>query len=159
MPSCIEYDKNGKVTAWGFRHDPRSRIQLQWFKLLLSEEAQEEGSDKIREAEQQLNDLNKLAVDVVADYLLCLWGHTLVVLEKKLTAVTLKTLLFRVVITVPAAWDHNAQVLMYEAALRAGIREPRSCGLTTLQLVAEPEAAALATFGDAGLHHRPDLKV
>ncbi|KAH0537660.1 hypothetical protein FGG08_005573 [Glutinoglossum americanum] len=158
VPSCIEYDGHGRVTGWGFDRATKGCFQLQWFKLLLSADAQRDAGEKVQEAQRILDGLNKLVVDAVADYLKCLWAHTFAILEKRLNRAMLDTLLFRVVLTVPAAWDHRAQDLMREAAERAGIRAPRAPGPTTLQLVAEPEAAALATFSDAGLQWRPDLK-
>ncbi|KAI8299691.1 Hsp70 family chaperone [Colletotrichum sp. SAR11_240] len=52
----------------------------------------------------------------------------------------------RVAITVPAIWPEYARSLMREAAEIAGITNERDIGETTLILVAEPEAAALATL-------------
>jgi molecular chaperone DnaK (HSP70) len=133
---------------------------LQWFKLLLSADAQRNAGEKVQEAQRILNCLNKLPVDVVADYLGCLWTHALTILEeKRLSRAILDSLVFKVVITVPAAWDHHAQDLMHEAATRAGIRASRAIGPTSVQLIAEPEAAALAAFSDAGLQWQPGLEV
>jgi molecular chaperone DnaK (HSP70) len=159
VPSRIQYDIEGNVTSWGFDLDPDNSLQLQWFKLLLSDEAQNEDGDKVKEARRRLGFLNKTPVDVVADYLRCLWAHTLTVLETKLTQVALKNMLFKVVITLPAAWDHSAENRTREAAIKAGLQAPRACGPTTLELIVEPEAAALAAFDDSGLQWRPDLKV
>jgi hypothetical protein len=161
VPSCIEYDRDCNVTGWGFDGDPgENRFQLRWFKLLLSADAQRDAGERVQEAKRILCYLKKQPVDVVADYLRCLWMHTLTILEeKRLSRTILDSLVFRVVITVPAAWDHYAEDLMREAATRAGIRAPRAIGRTTVQLIAEPEAAALAAFGDAGLQWQPDLEV
>ncbi|KAF3767179.1 hypothetical protein M406DRAFT_39951 [Cryphonectria parasitica EP155] len=57
---------------------------------------------------------------------------------------------FNVVITVPAMWSLEAQMKMRTAAKMAGILSRRLAGETTLTLVAEPEAAALATLADMG---------
>jgi molecular chaperone DnaK (HSP70) len=128
--------------------------------LLLSADAQRNAGEKVQETRRILHHLRKQPVDVVADYLKCLWTHTITILEeKRLSRRILDNLVFRVVMTVPAAWDHCAQDLMREAATRAGIRAPRAIGQTTVQLIAEPEAAALAAFDDAGLQWQPDLEV
>jgi len=58
---------------------------------------------------------------------------------------------FKVVLTVPAIWDHAAQDLTRRAAKKAGILVPRLGKNTTLEMISEPEAAALAFFNDANL--------
>jgi molecular chaperone DnaK (HSP70) len=127
--------------------------------LLLSNQAHEQGGSKIDEVRQLLDRLNKKPIDVVADYLRKLWNHTLKIIELKLTKIALDNMALRVVITVPATWDHAAQELTRKAAIQAGITAPRYSGQTSLKLVSEPEAAALATWKDSGLQSRPDLIV
>jgi hypothetical protein len=55
---------------------------------------------------------------------------------------------FKVALTVPAIWKPYAHEKMREAARAAGILSSRVCGQTTLKLVSEPEAAALATLNE-----------
>ena len=55
---------------------------------------------------------------------------------------------FYVVLTVPAIWHDDAKEMMREAAQWAGICSKRPAGDTGLDLVSEPEAAALATISD-----------
>jgi molecular chaperone DnaK (HSP70) len=60
---------------------------------------------------------------------------------------------FRVVLTIPAFWPPYARAAMWEGAERAGILADRPCGSTTLELVSEPEAAALAILNEPGTHY------
>jgi molecular chaperone DnaK (HSP70) len=90
----------------------------------------------------------KTAVEVVADYLRLLWKHVIKTIERERGSASASRLPFRVVLTVPAIWPHNAQQRMREAASKAGILAPRTCGETTLRLVPEPEAAALASLSE-----------
>lgn len=159
VPSKISYNKNGEVSKWGYMVSPKDTYQAQWFKLLLSEEACEQGGEWLKETNRLLEELNKKPVDVVADYLRCLWKHAIEVIELSLTKIAVDNMTFRVVLTMPANWDHNARELTRKAAIQAGITQSRSQGATVFRMVPEPEAAALAAFRESGMRWRPDLKV
>jgi hypothetical protein len=160
VPSRIVYDVRGKVIGWGFTPKPGGPCyQVQWFKLLLSDEARWQGGEKVKEAQTQLTILKKNPVDVVADYLRQLWIHAIGVIELRLTKIAFDNMDLRIVLTVQANWDLTAQRRMKEAAVKAGITARRLHGLPSLKLVTEPEAAALAAWTEAGLQWRPDLKV
>ena len=159
VPSRIAYDANGNVKTWGYMTNSSNKYHAQWFKLLLSEEAGQKGGPKVKEVKELLKTLNKKPVDIVADYLKKLWRHSLKEIELKLTKQALDNMQLRVVITVPAQWDHAGEELTRQAAIQAGITTPRFAGRTTLKLVSEPEAAALAAWKEAGLQLRPDLSV
>lgn len=131
---------------------------MQWFKLLLSDEAREKGGGKVAEAQAVLQRLRKEPVDVVADYLKQLWRHAVEQIELKLTRIAFENMDLRIVLTVPANWDHKAQERTRKAAIKAGITARRSLGAPVLKLVTEPEAAALAAWKEAGLKLRPDFK-
>lgn len=80
-------------------------------------------------------------------------------LRVRLTQAVLDNMVFKIVLTVPAIWDHRAQEDMRLAARSAGLLENRLCGKTELTLVAEPAAAALATYIDAGIKSNPLVQV
>ncbi|TDZ33867.1 hypothetical protein C8035_v009232 [Colletotrichum spinosum] len=82
-------------------------------------------------------------VDVVGAYLKKVWDHTYDTLG---TMMDIEDLPLRVAITIPAIWPAYAQSLMRQAARIAGITSNRDIGETTLDLVQEPEAAALASL-------------
>ncbi|RDW67510.1 hypothetical protein BP6252_08906 [Coleophoma cylindrospora] len=160
VPTSILYDSHGNVKLWGYIGDGHDGLLFQWFKLILSDEAQAKGGDKIDSTKELLKTLGKSVVDVVADYLRKLWEHTLsIVRGKKINATAFDNMQLRIVLTVPANWDHSANQLMKQAAAQAGMLEPRFAGPTTLRLVTEPEAAALAAWQESALEWQPDFKL
>ncbi|KAJ3462465.1 hypothetical protein MRS44_007251 [Fusarium solani] len=140
VPSVLDLD-TGK---WGYEVAP-SMKPMRWFKMLLLRE-EDIGKDTIqdsvyvREARQQLRERGRSAENVVAIFLSKLWEHTLAQLGTKM----LDGLPFKVAITVPAIWPPYAEEAMRRAAQAAGILEYRHAGDTTLELIQEPEAAALS---------------
>jgi len=158
VPSRICYDDRGEVLKWGYMVTPKEKLQAQWFKLLLSEDACRQGGERVDATKSLLQKLRKKPVDVVADYLRCLWRHTIEVIELELTKVAVDNMTFRVVLTLPANWNLKAVDLTKQAAVQAGITAPRSRGPTTFKTVSEPEAAALAAWRESGMRWRPDLQ-
>lgn len=146
MPSIITYFSNGKVSSWGFNLDP-DRHHISWFKLGLSEEGTKILEQKQPERFQKLQDLliryKKSPLDVSADYLRLLWAHAMKYIQERTDDVIWEVVKFKVVLTVPAMWDHKAQDLTRQAAKMAGILDPKGA---VLELIGEPEAAALAVF-------------
>jgi molecular chaperone DnaK (HSP70) len=108
---------------------------------------------------QQLMAMMKTTVDIIADYLRFLWKHILERLRVRLTAPVLDNMILKIVLTIPAIWDHKAQENMLKAAAKAGLLDERPCGKTEISLIAEPAAAALATYFDAGISLNPTVKV
>lgn len=131
---------------WGYEITPDMK-PLKWFKLLLLNDediAKEEvhTATQLQEAKMILsNSTNTTAVQIIGSYLKEVWNHTYKTLESILD---IKNLPLRVAITVPAIWPAYAQSAMREAATLAGIMDYRDIGVTSLTLVQEPEAAALA---------------
>jgi molecular chaperone DnaK (HSP70) len=158
VPSKICYDKHRKVLKWGYMVGPKDRLQVQWFKLLLSEQACKQGGERVEETKQVLRTLKKSCVDVVADYIRCLWKHAEEI-ELSLNKVAVDNMTFRVVLTLPANWDYSAVALTEKAASQAGIKLSRTRGPTIFRMVAEPEAAVLAAWKESGMRWRPDLYV
>lgn len=151
------------MTCWGFHTINDTGKRFKNFKLLLSETAGDDPKNEplLREL-AALKVLKKRPVDVTADYLRCLWKHTLLILKSTArteTRVAIDNARFKVVLTVPAIWDHAAQDLTRRAAKQAGILATRHGRKTTLEMISEPEAAALAFFNDSNLSGQIDLKV
>lgn len=148
VPSVITYDSRGLVSSWGYKLDKRNH-QLSWFKLGLSDLATErlekEQPERFARLQTLLKMHQKTPIDVVADYLHCLWAHATEEIKKKLGKDLWNNLKLRVVLTVPAIWDHKAQELTKKAAEMAGILERAD---TSLELIGEPEAAALSVFNE-----------
>ncbi|CAG7566230.1 unnamed protein product [Fusarium equiseti] len=134
---------------WGYQITP-DMTPMRWFKLLLLNN-EHITKEEIRNAPQlkQARDIlakctmNITALDVVGYYLRKVWDHTYATLQ---TMLDIENLPLRVAITIPAIWPAYAQSAMRDAARIAGIMKHRDIGETTLTLVQEPEAAALASL-------------
>ncbi|CAK7266298.1 hypothetical protein SEPCBS119000_001954 [Sporothrix epigloea] len=145
-----QYDR--RSGAWGFLLD-KGHSPDKWFKLLLLRE--EDIRDDIRNspylqsARQKASQLGEDGVvDLVADFLGHLWQHAMREIELQIDQIHLQNLPFKVALTIPAIWPQYARNMMKDAARRAGILQRRDIADTTLILVEEPEAAALATLLD-----------
>jgi hypothetical protein len=135
------------------RDDP-----LKWFKLLLIKEEDiphnVRDSDHIHvidEARKRLQKTGKTVVQVIADYLKFLWDNAIATIEKSETNAVVNSTPYVVVLTFPALWKPYAVQKMRDAAQVAGILATRSRTAVTptvLHTVEEPEAAALAIYGD-----------
>ena len=158
MPTEIQYGSN--TVSWGYDVSPEEE-PIRWFKLLLVQDTDLtpdlRTSTQIRRARQLVREHYKTAVAVIADYLRLLWNHAIEDITRSRGESAVKGSTFQVWITVPAIWQEDACGRMREAAERAGITKRRTAGPTTLELVAEPEAAALAVLDD--FKGRPDVQV
>jgi molecular chaperone DnaK (HSP70) len=112
---------------WGFQI-PESSKRSRFFKLRLDEPPQED-----REGESPM-ELTKI-------YLSCLQSHFVGILEKRLSSAVLRSTPMDFVVTVPAIWSNAAKQATERAAAMAGF-----CGNQRIQLISEPEAAALYTL-------------
>ncbi|KAM0194695.1 hypothetical protein ACHAPI_006992 [Fusarium lateritium] len=135
--------------SWGYEITP-NMTPLKWFKLLLLKEediTKEEihNSSQLQQARKMLSESANgiTAVQVVGLYLKNIWNHTYAALSSMLD---IENLPLRVAITIPAIWPAYAQSAMRKAAEIAGIMDYREIAKTTLLLVQEPEAAALASL-------------
>lgn len=145
-----QYDQ--RSGAWGYLVS-KGHSPIKWFKLLLLRDADIRddirNSPYLQAARQQASLLGEDGVvDLVADYLRNIWQHCLREIELQIDAQALQNLPFKVAITIPAIWPQYARNMMKNAARRAGILQRRDIADTTLILVEEPEAAALATLLD-----------
>lgn len=158
-PTEIHYGVNGEI-AWGYDVPPDQEA-IRWFKLLLVNDSDLDkdirNSPQLKRAKELLRQLKKTPVDVIADFLRLLWKHATDDIIRDRGSVAFKGSRLRVWITVPAIWQADACKRMRQAVEKAGILEYRSAGETTVDLVAEPEAAAMAVLDD--FKGRPDVKV
>jgi hypothetical protein len=147
VPTRISYSKYGAVVNWGFDHDIQDR-QLSWFKLLLCEETKRRAASQrsfLNKLEADMKSLNKSAVDIAADYLNRLWSHATSTLKSRFGEVFFEDVQIKLVLTIPAIWDHQAQEMTKMAARKAGMMNRPN---TRLELVSEPEAAARYVFSE-----------
>ncbi|ROW09511.1 hypothetical protein VMCG_02170 [Cytospora schulzeri] len=157
-PSAIKFSHG--ETTWGIEAKKVPEA-LQWFKLFLVDEsdlpADVRGSTQLSEARDRLQTLGMTAVDVVASFLKLLWLHCLEKMKVAEGEDTVDTSRLHVVVTLPAIWQNDAQERMRQAVDRAGILNARrGVGKTTLDLVSEPEAAALAALSGVDGRHNVD---
>jgi hypothetical protein len=94
-------------------------------------------------------------VDVAADYLRCLWTHATEIIQSRIGRDLWENVQLRLVLTVPAIWDHKAQELTRKAAEMAGML---AWSDTTLELIGEPEAAAMAVLEEMSVQKKRSLK-
>ncbi|KAH6664839.1 hypothetical protein B0J14DRAFT_606807 [Halenospora varia] len=161
VPSDISYNINNTPSKWGFEIGGED-VPFRWTKLLLTNRS----LDNMANSKEPVLDVTrkllrkhgKSAVEVISDYLRLLWKHILERLRKRLTPPVLDNMRLKVVLTVPAIWDHSSQENMLTAAKKAGVNAFRPCGETEVSLIAEPAAAALATYVDSGLKLNPVVK-
>lgn len=147
VPTRISYSKYGNVSSWGFDHDAQDR-QLSWFKLLLCEETKKRAASQrafLDKLEGDMKSLDKTAVDVAADYLHRLWNHATATLKSRFGEAFYEDLQIKLVLTIPAIWDHQAQEMTKAAARKAGMMNRSNM---KLELVSEPEAAARYVFSE-----------
>ncbi|KAJ6446120.1 hypothetical protein O9K51_00888 [Purpureocillium lavendulum] len=149
VPTVLSYDEQGRIDGWGHIAVLQPRT-MRWFKLLLLDDKDVPKyvrmSDQFREAREQQLDLGVSPVDIAASFLKRLWEHSLDLISRELGQKLVNRSRLHIYLTVPAIWPLYAQDRMRQAARKAGLLTERGCGETTLNLVLEPEAAALATL-------------
>ncbi|KAF3941340.1 hypothetical protein ABW19_dt0203577 [Dactylella cylindrospora] len=140
---------NDKVRTWisykgqspsGYGYTAAAK-PCKWFKLLLQPDAYAENFQYITEANASLKQLGKSVDDVITDYLRWIWGRGSKHIEQYGGSDFRTVFNIKVILTVPAAWKPIAKDRTLQAAKRAGIPG-------TIDIVSEPEAAALSTLMD-----------
>lgn len=159
-PSVIEFRRG--VVKWGIQAKDFPGA-LRWFKLLLINEvhlpSDIKASVQLQEARNRLQELERLAVDVIATHLKVVWTHCVERMKVAEGEETVNTSRFHVVVTLPAIWPNYAQYRMRQAVEKAGIlKSRRGVGKTTLDFVSEPEAAALAALSGVDGHHNVQVR-
>ncbi|KAH8823837.1 actin-like ATPase domain-containing protein [Flagelloscypha sp. PMI_526] len=158
IPTCLLYDASGEVLAWGLEAKNASAIpgtvKCEWFKLFLEPKVLRDESA----IDPRLPQLpyGKRPIDVIIDFLTCLWDYAKVQITHQIGAVAdLNSA--NVWLTVPAAWDVKGCEVMREAAITAGLVQSSRPGDTTwrerLRIITEPEAAAVHCADLTDVHH------
>ncbi|GAA6018692.1 hypothetical protein JCM11491_001264 [Sporobolomyces phaffii] len=169
IPTCIAYyqastQDEAQVIAWGLEASSLSLregfFKVEWFKLFLDPLVLRDGQTAATARLPQLP-VGKSPLDCVTDYLSCLWRYAK---EKIVEEIGLVADLdaANVILTVPAAWDAAGCSIMRDAAIKAGMVQSSRGGDVNwrdrLQIITEPEAAAIHASTLATLHHlRPSM--
>lgn len=141
VPSILSYEQ-GHPGKWGYNVDITREESFRWVKVLLEGDSKYANVvEPVRNSNQLLARMNKTPVSVVADYLRLLWEYTMNDIEKRQGRDFKDIYSLKVVMSVPAMWSPAAKEKTRQAAEMAGLGGE-------VQLVTEPEAAALATLTD-----------
>jgi hypothetical protein len=159
-PTVITYDPTGKPSSWGYGLNPDDK-PVKWFKVLLVDDSDKPhylvDCEELTKVRRLMRDLNKERVEVIGDYLRCLWSYSLACIRRAVGNSLVESHRFTFVITMPAIWPAYARNRMREAVMLAGMLDKRAAGESSLHFIQEPEAAALATISD--MSDRTDLQV
>ncbi|KAG8908847.1 hypothetical protein FRB99_003086 [Tulasnella sp. 403] len=146
VPTCLLYDANGRVLAWGLEAKNAGpmpgTIRCEWFKLFLEPRALRDPTT----IDPRLPQLppNKTAMDLIVDYLSCLYEYAKEQITRETGAVADLT------------WDAAGCDLMREAAIKAGLVQSAHAGdrnwRDRLRIITEPEAAAVHCAHLTDLH-------
>ncbi|GAA5889548.1 hypothetical protein JCM5296_005982 [Sporobolomyces johnsonii] len=163
VPTCIAYyqpspNDEAQIVAWGIQASVLTLregfYKIEWFKLFLDPLVLRDGR---LAASARLPDLpfGKQPIDVVTDYLSCLWKYAKERITEEIGSVA-DLEAADVILTVPAAWDAAGCSLMREAAIKAGMVQSARGGdrnwRDRLRIITEPEAAAIHASTLSTLH-------
>ncbi|KDQ16894.1 hypothetical protein BOTBODRAFT_106352 [Botryobasidium botryosum FD-172 SS1] len=157
IPTCLLYDEDGRVLAWGLEAKNASPLQgtirCEWFKLFLEPQALRDD----RAIDPRLPKLppGKRAIDLIIDFLSNLWEYAKEQITREIGIVAdLESA--DVWLTVPAAWDAKGCGIMRDAAIAAGLVQSAHAGdrewRDRLRIITEPEAAAVHCAHLTNLH-------
>ncbi|KAF9510329.1 hypothetical protein BS47DRAFT_1487511 [Hydnum rufescens UP504] len=147
IPTCLVYDALGHIRAWGLEAKDISLkkgwIRCEWFKLWLNP-----SSAPRTVLASRIFQPPKNVVDVVADYLSCLWMHTKSLIQEKHPSSFSHA---EVYLTVPSSWDLQTSLLLREAATKAGlvVQDSESEDIyweERLHIIPEAEASVIHSF-------------
>lgn len=138
VPTIISY-QNGEP-QWGFSVDSVRKDCFRWIKLLLDPKITlGQKSEAVLASTKLLGRLTKTAEDVAADYLRMIWNYAKEDIVKHRGDNWESIYTPKCVLTVPAIWSPAAKDKTLKIARMAGLPQD-------IDLVTEPEAAALAVF-------------
>ncbi|EXJ81389.1 hypothetical protein A1O3_07680 [Capronia epimyces CBS 606.96] len=138
-PTLVKYDSK-KGLQWGCELDRTTSERIEGVKLLLDPDQSRPVYVSLVNTEAELKRLGKPAIEVATDYISAIFKHAKQHIAGKYSPDYLDMLPKKYVLSVPAVWSEKAQKATLQAA--------RNAGITNVELVKEPEAAALYT-----LHH------
>lgn len=138
-PTVLKYEGK-KIFKWGYELDREVEEKIVGIKLLLDPEQDRPWYNRKGTAATQgeLKKIGKPPVDVAADYIGAIYQHALKRIEAKYPNGYVSMLDKQFVLSVPAVWSDKAKDMTMKAARNAGIHP--------VQLIKEPEAAALFTL-------------
>lgn len=139
VPTVISYE-NGQPHSFGYSVPPTGN-GLRWFKLLLDPKHSYARTREATASQRALENMNKNAENVAADYLRLIWAYTKADITRVKGDGWESTYELKIVLTVPAIWTPAARDRTTRVAQLAGIPG-------NIVLVTEPEAAALAVLKD-----------
>ncbi|KAF9503118.1 hypothetical protein BS47DRAFT_1402735 [Hydnum rufescens UP504] len=113
IPTCLVYDALGSIRAWGLEAKDLS-LKKGWVQAVAKSKF---GTKDRPGLEIVSGGAPKNVVDVVADYLACLWMYTKSQVHRENGPSSLSYA--EVFLTVPSAWDLHASLLLREASIRA----------------------------------------
>jgi len=151
VPTLIAFDtKNDNKPYWGFDIPQHLESKtIKFVKLLLEPNASRKISslNDVVDPEANGDILRKLEiepVDAATQYIKLLWEHAKQQIVRHVTQATFDFAEKVVLFTVPAVWSDRAKHNTYMIAVGAGLADDD----ITLEMVSEPEAAAIAVLKD-----------
>ncbi|KAH8647033.1 Hsp70 family protein-like protein [Tricladium varicosporioides] len=140
-PTTIRYDDHDKKSfKWGYELDQYGSEKIEGIKLLLDPEQTKPLYVPTTDTKAELQKLGKPPVEVASDYIGAIYKHAMNKIEKQWPADFLSMLQKKFILSVPAVWSDKAK----DSTLRAA----RQAGIHNVDLIKEPEAAALYTLHD-----------
>jgi hypothetical protein len=143
VPSEIAYSADG--AQWGSLIPPNVPRHM-WTKLQLDRPQTGEAAEIIKEQQLAAQSLNKLPVDIIADFLQHVKDHVLKTLDEEYRREVWSSLPITLVVTVPAVWSDAAKDRTLQAVRQAGFNNTYFPLLKRTLLATEPEAAAIYTI-------------
>ncbi|KAH6716525.1 hypothetical protein BKA61DRAFT_306498 [Leptodontidium sp. MPI-SDFR-AT-0119] len=113
VPSMICYDDNGNVSKWGSMIGPTTRNQTPCFTTIIWKEV-------TGPKQKLLAKFGKDVADLVADFLTCLWEHTVRDIKLRVPESVCREAAFRVIVTVPKTWEEEERRIVEQAVVQAG---------------------------------------
>jgi hypothetical protein len=146
VPTLLAYGPAGEI-AWGFDIPfHRGYKPIKWIKLLLEPDLKLRSNDLIdlSEPTRILAECGRTAVQAASDYLRALWEHVKNQIINEQSRPVFDYAEKSIVLSVPAIWSDGAKHNTYLVAAGAGLAAEEY----RLQIVSEPEAAAVAVLKD-----------
>jgi hypothetical protein len=137
--------------AWGFDIPLyRGFNPIRWIKLLLEPDLKMKKNDIIDLSEplRILAECGRTPVEAASDYLRSLWEHIKTQIISEHSRAVYEYAEKSIVLSVPAIWSNAAKHNTYLMAAGAGLASEEY----RLQIVSEPEAAAIAVLKDRAGH-------
>ncbi|KAJ7279039.1 actin-like ATPase domain-containing protein [Mycena rebaudengoi] len=148
IPTCLLYDEQGQVLAWGLEAKNASPMhgtsRYEWFKLFLDPRALRD--DGQLDPRLPLLPDGQQPTELITAFLSCLWEYAREQITRDIGAIAdLNSA--EIYLTVPASWDVRGTAMMRTCALEAGLVQRTHAGDTAwrerLKILTEPEAAAV----------------